>query len=112
MKQSTAQHVIPSALRKCAVWSCVALAAFFPALLLAAPDTPTPDRSTRYGVGYEFRMQQLERSEKDSAERPERPDMPDSAERPERPERPATIDRPMRPDRPERVERPERPERP
>lgn len=105
----------------------------------AAPDVPIHERSTRFGVGYEYRMRQLdhdtdaidtqrlerpeggfraerpERSESPGLDLPERLDKldrPEFADRPDKPERPERSDRPDRVERPERVERPDRYERP
>lgn len=76
----------------------------------AASDTGSAperaERRTRYGVGYEYRMQRQETSN-----HPERPFRDGASDRPEKIERPETIARPEPPQRPERVERPDRPEK-
>ena len=89
------------------------------------PDMPA-NRRTRYGMGYEYRMQQRDSTIEtpDKVERSERPEAltrpqhaphgmrPEPVSRPERFERPQRPQRFERPGRPDRVERPDHPSRP
>lgn len=116
---STSSISFSGHLHKRLMWVCVLTILAAPTVSLADVERPE-NRPSRYGIGYEYRMEHenIERVEPGGTwSRPERPQHTDRPERPERPdsiervERPDRIERPERPERPERADVPERPER-